>query len=61
MRPFSPLNNVEMRNKTLMAEFNERTDEDWNIAEMATSDEDEPENKLNKQVKQESEARVASS
>ena len=54
-------NNVEMRNKALVAKFNERTDDDWNIAEMATSDEDEPEPESNKQVKPFSKARRVSS
>ena len=38
-----------MRNKALIDKFNARTDDDWNIAEMVTSDEDEPE--PDKQVK----------
>ena len=32
-----------MRNNALIAKFNARTGDDWNIAEMVTSDEDEPE------------------
>lgn len=59
IRSCSPTSNVEMRNRSLVAKFNARTDYDWNIAEMETSDEDEPES--NKKVRLLSRANPASS